>query len=88
MVEYDGLDVVLLGDLNSRVETCMLQDIRKGLCYLNSEDEMLNSNGRKLIQLCKDNDLAVINNLCYNDKTFKSHLLHHNYKEPKIRERF
>ena len=35
LVENDGLDVILFGDLNSRVETCVLEDKNKMLSYIN-----------------------------------------------------
>ena len=74
LVQNHGRDIMMFGDFNARIEARALEDRRKALAYNVSEDETFNANGRKLIQMCKDNNLAIINNLCYGDKVFNSKL--------------
>ena len=66
---------IIFGDLNSRVGD-------PGLCleggnvfqYAECEDKIVNNNGNNILQLCKDEKLAVVNNMKYGEKIFKSNL--------------
>ena len=66
---------IILGDLNSRVGNpgpCL--DSNGVLEYIGCEDRIVNGNGKKILQLCRDENLAVVNNLKYGEKHFKSYL--------------
>ena len=65
----------IMGDLNSRVgvpvDLCFDEE---KLTYNGCEDITVNGNGRNILQLCGDTKLAVVNNLKYGEKHFKSQL--------------
>ena len=71
----EGKKFFILGDLNSRVGTPQSLKIDDDeLSYVGTDDNIVNKNGKEILQLCDDNDLVVINNLQYKDKHFKSKL--------------
>ena len=62
-------------DLNSRIGiptefTCGDEELK----YVGCKDITVNSNGKSVLQLCKDNNLVVINNLQHGEKHFESKL--------------
>ena len=66
-------EVFILGDMNCRIgETTRLKDMFKdyGITYADRMDNILNENGRKLLQLCCDTECVIVNNLIYEGKTF------------------
>ena len=66
---------VMVGDLNSRVGNPGERLENRGtLHYTGCEDTVLNSNGKSILQICKDEKLVVVNNLEYNEKHHKSSL--------------
>ena len=71
----EGKKFFFIGDLNSRIgiptEFACGDEVLK---YIGCEDNNVNSNGKSVLQLCKDNNLVVINNLQYGEKHFKSKL--------------
>ena len=65
----------IMGDLNSRVGVpTNLRTGSRTLAYQDCEDETLNTNGRRVLALCEDNKLVIINNLTYGNVHFKSSL--------------
>ena len=67
--------VFIVGDLNSRVG--VPTDLSFGeeiLVYNGCEDLTLNENGKCLLQMCRESNIAVVNNLNYNDEHFESAL--------------
>ena len=66
---------VVVGDLNSRVGIpTELLDNGSNLHYTGCEDTIVNSNGKNILQVCKDEKLVVVNNLKYNENHYKSNL--------------
>ena len=66
---------LIMGDLNSRIgipTELRLND--KKLVYEGCEDLTQNKNGKRLLQLCGENKLAVINNLRVGNTHYKSNL--------------
>ena len=64
----------IIGDLNSRVSTPSMHG-DDNLSYVNFEDSgIVKRNGRGTMQMWKDCNLIVINNLQYGEKYFKSRL--------------
>ena len=65
----------LIGDLNSRVgkqtEARFDKDI---LEYRDCEDLIVNENGKNLIDVCRETNTAVVNNLVYGGQHFKTKL--------------
>ena len=76
MIKRDSSKTIfIVGDLNSRVgvpSDLLLDD--EMLVYEGCEDRTLNENGKSLLQLCRDSNLAVLNNLRYHNKHYKSTL--------------
>ena len=67
--------VYVIGDLNSRVgkptDACFDEDI---LVYRGCEDIIVNENGKNLMDVCRETNTAVVNNLLYDGKHFKTKL--------------
>ena len=57
----------IMGDLNARCGTPSSM-----FHYDCNPDTTINSNGRKLLSLCSDNDLVLVNGLHHNGKTHDS----------------
>ena len=71
----EGKKYIFLGDLNSRVGIPPTRKVGwDELSYTGCEDTAVNNNGKEILQLCEDCDLAIINDLKYKDKHFKSRL--------------
>ena len=71
----EGKKYIFVGDLNSRVGIPPSRKIGGDeMSYVGCEDTAINNNGKEILQLCEDCDLAVINDLKYKDKHFKSRL--------------
>ena len=75
-VQKDEMETFfIMGDLNSRVgvprETYVKQE---KIIYSGCEDTHVNANGRRILQLCDYTNLAIINNLEFRNKHFKSRL--------------
>ena len=70
-----GKTVYLIGDLNSRVgkqtDACFDEDV---LEYRGCEDLIVNENGKNLMDVCRETNTAVVNNLVYDGKHFKTQL--------------
>ena len=68
-------NVVILGDFNGRVGKPDMHDSKGNkLEYVNICDTIQNSPGKKMINLCKDNSLVVVNHLNYFNKSFSGNL--------------
>ena len=65
---------VIFGDLNARTSTPDLTSVSPALRYPTCLDDRTNHNGRLLINLCKDNQMVIVNNLCSAGKQFASNL--------------
>ena len=56
--------LIVLGDLNGRVGTPALPDAAGEMYrYQGTKDEVTNSHGRDVINLCKNNDMTIMNHL-------------------------
>ena len=64
----------VFGDLNARVATPDLTQVSPNLSYPHCTDDKTNYNGRQLLQVCKDNDMVIINNLKVENISFPSSL--------------
>ena len=71
----EGKKFFIAGDLNSRVGTPNLRIDNENLEYVGcNDDTTVNKNGIEILQVCEDNQMAVVNNLKYKDKHFQSQL--------------
>ena len=59
--------IYIMGDLNARCGTPS-----STLQYARNPDAIINSNGRKLLSICNDNDLVVVNGLKHNGVCYDS----------------
>lgn len=63
--------VVILGDFNSRVSIPDLLDVDGRQCeYRGVKDLVLNNNGKRLLDICRNDDLVVANHLRFEGKQF------------------
>ena len=65
---------IIFGDLNARISTPDLTSVSPSLRYPTCQDDRINHNGRLLVNLCKDNQMVIVNNLCTDEKQFVSNL--------------
>ena len=70
-----GKIVYVIGDLNSRIgnptDACFDDNT---LEYIGCNDFIVNENGKCLLDVCRETNTAVVNNLKYDDKHFKTEL--------------
>ena len=67
--------VYVIGDLNSRVGNPVDLYFEDNLLeYDDCDDLAVNENGKCLLDMCRGNNVAVVNNLKYGDKHFKTQL--------------
>ena len=59
--------VYIMGDLNARCGTPI-----STLQYACNPDKTINSNGRKMLSICADNDLVLVNGLTYDGTSYDS----------------
>ena len=71
---------IILGDFNARIATPDLSSVCSSLEYPSCKDGKTNRNGELLINLCKDNNLVILNNLQKGDKISR-----HNYHTGKAK---
>ena len=64
---------VIVGDLNARCGDKVRELMVPGVTY-NPIDKVQNDNGRDVLQICKDNNLLVLNNLVAEERSFPSDL--------------
>ena len=68
--------VFVMGDLNSPVGLPTELYLEKDKCvYEGVEDATVNTNGRRILELCEETRLVVINNLKHDNRHFKLKLL-------------
>ena len=61
---HDNMKYVIVGDLNARVGAKVDELVsHSNYQYATPKDPVVNDNGRKLLPVCKDNDLVIVNNL-------------------------
>ena len=71
----ENTNYVIVGDLNSRFGSKVCELTKKGeKMRYNPVDQSLNDNGKKILQICEDNELFVVNNLQTEFKRFSSAL--------------
>ena len=63
---YPNSHIFLLGDLNSRCGVPVSPNFQ----YSPNPDVTVNSHGKKLLQLCNDNNMLIVNGLNYNLNSF------------------
>ena len=73
---FKSYRIFIIGDLNSRCST----PATTTYTYLQNPDRVINSYGRKLLQLCKNNDMVLVNGLMLGSKYFDSNFTFHRGK--------
>ena len=66
--------VYMMGDMNAR---CATPDNTHTHQYIRNPDNVINSNGRKLMSLCAESDLVIVNGLKYRDRQFDTNFTYH-----------
>ena len=67
---FQDYKIIMIGDLNSRCGTPKIH----GYKYVDNPDKTVNVNGKRLIELCCNNNLSLVNGLKMEHKTFDSKL--------------
>ena len=71
LIGYPSDKVIVLGDLNARVNNLhLLNNPDQCISYANNVDGISNANGKDLMNLCISNSLKVVNHLQYKAKVF------------------
>ena len=66
--------VYMIGDLNAR---CATPDNIHTHQYIQNPDSVINGNGRKLMSLCVDSELVLVNGLKYRGRRFDTNFTYH-----------
>lgn len=70
----DANNVLIIGDLNARMNTEQFQLPGRGITYEPNDDQQTNLNGNDVASLLKDNDLHPLNHLCYRGRQLEGAL--------------
>ena len=75
-VQMNGKEkVVILGDFNAHVGRPEMKDSKDNLLeYINVNNTSQNAPGKRLINMCKDRSLVIVNHLKYNNKSYGGNL--------------
>ena len=65
---YDNKVIYVIGDLNSRTGTPVFENT----IYVDNPDPVINSHGRQLLNICKENECYSINGLSLENRCFDS----------------
>ena len=64
-------NVVFLGDLNTRIPNLAdLENTSRGVTYCKNPDNVSNTHGQELVNLCKDSNLYPVNQMVFKDCQF------------------
>ena len=64
----------MMGDLNAR---CATPNITHTHQYSRNPDSVINANGRKLLSLCSDCNLTLVNGLEYHERRLDTNFTYH-----------